>query len=126
MYFAIIFLKLRRDVLRPSSGFQEEAKQANCKIYLALTSCWWCAWFNEKMDAIRSSETSAKFYQTSRPHIPEDGTLPFHGCENLKLKYMWRIESVVSRNKVCDDIGKVYPLQLLGSYTLKGGAAMIF
>jgi hypothetical protein len=37
-----------------------------------------------KMEAICSSETSVETQQTTRRHIPEDDTLPNHGCENLK------------------------------------------
>jgi hypothetical protein len=33
---------------------------------------------------------------------------------NLRPEYTWRIGSVVSRNKACDDIGKICPLQPLG------------
>jgi hypothetical protein len=36
-----------------------------------------------KMEAIRSSETSVHTSST-RPHIPEDGILHSHRCENLK------------------------------------------
>jgi hypothetical protein len=35
------------------------------------------------MEAVHSSETSAKFYQTTRRHIPEDSTLHSHRRENL-------------------------------------------
>jgi hypothetical protein len=37
-----------------------------------------------KMEAIRSSETSVHFRRSTRRHIPEDGILHSHHCENLK------------------------------------------
>jgi hypothetical protein len=37
-----------------------------------------------KIEAICSSETSAESQRTTRRHIPEDGTLHNHRCENLK------------------------------------------
>jgi hypothetical protein len=36
------------------------------------------------MEAIFSSETSVDFQRTTRCYIPEDSTLPYHRCENLK------------------------------------------
>jgi hypothetical protein len=44
-----------------------------CPAYLAL-----------KMEAICSSETSVDFQRTTRYHKPEDSTLYYHRCENLK------------------------------------------
>jgi hypothetical protein len=47
-------------------------------------------WFAEpvsstlKMEAICSSETSVETQRTTRRHIPEDDTLHYHRCENLK------------------------------------------
>jgi hypothetical protein len=37
-----------------------------------------------KIEAIRSSETSVYFTGSTRRHIPEDGILHSHRCENLK------------------------------------------
>jgi hypothetical protein len=37
-----------------------------------------------KMEAVRSSETSADTQRTTRSYIPEDSTLHNHRCENLK------------------------------------------
>jgi hypothetical protein len=37
-----------------------------------------------KMEAVRSSETSLKFYLTAQHHIPEESILHSHRCENLK------------------------------------------
>jgi hypothetical protein len=37
-----------------------------------------------KMEATRSSETSVQFTRATRRHIPEDGILHSHRCENLK------------------------------------------
>jgi hypothetical protein len=36
------------------------------------------------MEAVRTSETSANFYHTTRLHIPDNITLHIDGCENLK------------------------------------------
>jgi hypothetical protein len=38
-----------------------------------------------KMEVMRSSETSANFYQTTWRNIPEDNNLHKHGCQNLKF-----------------------------------------
>jgi hypothetical protein len=37
-----------------------------------------------KMEAICSSETSVDYQPTLRRYIPEDSTLHYHRCENLK------------------------------------------
>jgi hypothetical protein len=43
-----------------------------------------------KMEAIRSSEASVYFTGSTRRHIPEDGILHSHRCENLKsYKYVF-------------------------------------
>jgi hypothetical protein len=36
------------------------------------------------MEAASTSETSVKFYKTTRHNIPEDGQLHTRRCENLK------------------------------------------
>jgi hypothetical protein len=48
-------------------------------------SCWFLTrgYFTLKMEAIRSSRTSVHTRSTLR-HIPEDGVLHSHCCENLK------------------------------------------
>jgi hypothetical protein len=38
-----------------------------------------------KIEAVISSETSAN-YRITRRHIPDDGNLHRHSCEDLKLK----------------------------------------
>jgi hypothetical protein len=50
----------------------------------ATCSCWFLADFSTlKMEPIRSSETSVHT-RSARHHIPEDGILHSHCCENLK------------------------------------------
>jgi hypothetical protein len=46
----------------------------------------WYIFFDLKIDAKRSSETSVDFYQTTRCHLPEDrpNSLHSHRCENFK------------------------------------------
>jgi hypothetical protein len=44
-----------------------------------------------KLEAIRSSETSVNFYQTSRHHIPEDNTVHRH-CTEIGTKSVYMSE----------------------------------
>jgi hypothetical protein len=36
------------------------------------------------MESVSSSETSVKFYNATRRHIPDDNVLHIHRCEDLK------------------------------------------
>jgi hypothetical protein len=47
------------------------------------------------MDALHSSGMSLNFYQTTRDHIPEDGTLHSQRCENLN----YNINQMILSNK---------------------------
>jgi hypothetical protein len=39
------------------------------------------------MEAVSTSETSAKFYETARRNTPEDSELHIHSRENLKSQF---------------------------------------
>jgi hypothetical protein len=77
-----------------------------------------------KMGATRSSETSVQFTRSTRRHIPEDGILHSHRCENLKsytldtrLSYFSRLKGmphVIRRSKY-----RYCSLLLAVSYALK-------
>jgi hypothetical protein len=61
----------RRNILLLSSEYSS-------KPYLAYYS-------SLKMNAVRTSETSVNFHQTTRRHITDDNTLHDYYCENLDL-----------------------------------------
>jgi hypothetical protein len=42
-------------------------------------------WQADEMEATCSTETSVDFQRTTRRYIPEDRTLRYHRCENLKF-----------------------------------------
>jgi hypothetical protein len=68
-----------------------------CFVYLctAFTLVSWVAYFSTlKMEAKCSSEISVDFQRTTDRHIPEDGTLHNHRCENLKYYNQVFIESL--------------------------------
>jgi hypothetical protein len=49
-----------------------------------------------KMEALCSSETSVATQRTTRRHIPEDDTLHYHRCENLKSYKRNTIEEILN------------------------------
>jgi hypothetical protein len=97
-------------------GSKSKTKQAIRRKQPALTSFWLCAWSNMSMGLILSSETSRKI--SNRLHgLTSKNMVHFLAISirptNPRSENLWRIESVVSRNKVCDNNGKFYPLQPL-------------
>jgi hypothetical protein len=51
------------------------------------------------MDAVRSSETSVTFYQTTRRHNPEDSTFHSNHSENLKSNITTNISGQTMHHK---------------------------
>jgi hypothetical protein len=73
----------RRNILPPFSGSKNKQAELCLPPAYTLVSC--SAYFSTmKMEAICSSETSVDFQRTTRRHTPEDSTLHYHRCENLK------------------------------------------
>jgi hypothetical protein len=52
-----------------------------------------------KMEAIRSSETSGTTLRTTRRHIPDDDTLQYHRCENLKSYNVEKIRELIHEDR---------------------------
>jgi hypothetical protein len=65
------------------SKYQTRNNYSGCHL---LTCCFFLKLFSStlKMEAICSSETLVATHQATRRHIPEDDTLHYHRCENLK------------------------------------------
>jgi hypothetical protein len=79
----------------PSSGMWRRVDVA-CSQLLTLISRSWI-FSTLKIEAIRFSETS-NHTRSTRRHIPEDGILHSHRCENLKILHMnkWLFKEAIN------------------------------
>jgi predicted nucleotide-binding protein (sugar kinase/HSP70/actin superfamily) len=63
----------------PSSVRYEAANRVLAKVHL-LSACFHSLLSSVNMEAVCSSETSVKVYQTARRRILDDHTFPFSTC----------------------------------------------